>query len=126
MTREVEEHLISREMAIYAAYKQHDMAAIDALLAEDFHEIGSSGRFYSKPEVLSAMTDIQVIDYTCERFSVLPLDENNAIVTYILAINRIENGQACFNRAFRSSLWRKQTGEWRIAFHQATPLSSST
>ena len=126
MTKEVEEHLISREMALYAAYKRHEMSAIDALLADDFHEIGSSGRFYSKPEVLAAMKGIRVIDYSFERFGVLPVDGNHAIVTYILAINRIENGQPRLNRAFRSSLWRKQDGEWRIVFHQATPLESAT
>jgi hypothetical protein len=113
-------------MAVYTAYKQHDIAAIDALLADDFHEIGSSGRFYSKPEVLAAMKDIQVLDYAFERFSVLPLDENNALVAYVLTMKRIENGQERMNHAFRSSLWRKQNGEWRIAFHQATPLAAST
>jgi hypothetical protein len=29
------------------------------------------------------------------------------------------------SRAFRSSLWRKQNGEWRIVFHQATPLPAT-
>jgi hypothetical protein len=41
-------------------------------------------------------------------------------------MKRIENGQERMNHAFRSSLWRKQNGEWRIAFHQATPLAAST
>jgi hypothetical protein len=122
MTKEVEDHLISREMAVYTAYKQHEMTAIDALLAGDFHEIGSSGRFYSKPEVLAAMKDIQVLDYDFERFSVVPLDENNAIVVYVLTMKRIENEKERMNRAFRSSVWTKQNSEWRIAFHQATPL----
>lgn len=122
MTYEVEELLIEKEKAHYAAYKQHEMSAIEALVADDFHEIGSTGRFYSKPEVLAAMADIQVLDYACEGFRVLPLDESNAIVTYVLTMKRIENGKEYANRAYRSSLWRRKNGEWRIAFHQATPL----
>jgi hypothetical protein len=124
--KEVEELLIEKEKAIYAAYKRHAMPTIDSLLADDFHEIGSSGRFYSKSEVLEAMKDIQVIDYAFKQFRVLPLDESNAIVVYALTMNRIENGKERMNRAFRSSVWRRHKGDWRIAFHQATPLTPAT
>jgi hypothetical protein len=126
ISEEVKQRLIAQEKAIYSAYEVHDMAAIEAVLADNFREIGSSGRFYSKPDVLEAMKDIEVIDYVLHSVRVVGLDENNAVVTYVLAMNRIENGKESLNRAFRSSVWTKQSGEWRIVFHQATPLPSSS
>ncbi len=92
INHETEQLLIGKETAIYAAYKQHAMSALEAALADDFHEIGGNGEFYSKPEVLQAMKEIRVLDYVLEEFRVLPLDERNAVVAYIVNMKRIENG----------------------------------
>ena len=48
ISKELEEHLIAKEMDIVAAQKRRDFSAVEALLADGFHEIGSGGRLFSK------------------------------------------------------------------------------
>jgi hypothetical protein len=45
-----------------------------------------------------------------------------AILTYIATVRRRFQGVEPWQRAYRSSLWGEQSGEWRVAFHQASVL----
>lgn len=126
MNDEIKELLIGRETEIYTAYQRSDLDAIAAVLADDFREIGGSGIFYSRSDVLEAMKDIRVIEFQLERFHFLPLGERHAIVIYVSAIRRVIHGQERLDRALRSSTWVRRKNEWLLVFHQATPLPSAT
>jgi len=126
MNDDIKELLISRETEIYTAYQRSDIEAIAALLADDFQEIGGTGIFYSRPDVLEAMKDIRVVEFQLERFQVLPLGERYAIVIYVSALRRVIHGQERLDRALRSSTWIRRKNEWLLVFHQATPLPSAT
>lgn len=68
-------------MDIVAAQKRRDFSAVEALLADGFHEIGSSGRLFSKSEILDAIQEVQIIDCSFDRFKILPIDKGCVIVT---------------------------------------------
>ncbi len=125
MTDETKELLIRSETEIFRAYQRGDLDTIASVLAEDFREIGSSGIFYSKADVLEAMKGIQVLDFQLDRFHVLPLGERQAVLIYLCAVRRIIQGQERLDRALRSSTWVRRKNEWRLVFHQATPLQTS-
>jgi hypothetical protein len=122
ISKELEEHLIAKEMDIVAAQERRDFSAVAAVLAEEFHEIGSSGKLFSKSEVLNAIQEVRIIDYSFDHFKLLPIDDEYVILTYIATVKRSHQGKEHCNRAHRSSTWMKRDGSWLVVFHQATPL----
>jgi len=122
LPRELEDQLIHQETALIAAQQHRDFSTVDALLAEDFHEIGSIGRFYTKVEVLEAIRYVQILDYRLDQFRILPLGPGCVIVTYIATLWRTYRGQESASRSHRSSTWIQRGGTWRVIFHQATVL----
>jgi hypothetical protein len=126
MNDEAKELLIRRETEIYSTYQRGDLDAIASVLADDFREIGSSGMFYSKADVLEAMKGVQVLEFQLDRFHVLPLSERQAIVMYVCSVRRVMDGQERSDRTLRSSTWVRRKNEWRLVFHQATPLEPAT
>ncbi|WP_394941856.1 RNase H family protein [Psychromicrobium sp. YIM B11713] len=80
------------------------------LLAEDFEEIGSTGRFISRDAVLADSGSLPVV--TLEPLSA-NLDQDLAVLHYRVA------GSA--GTAVQTSLWRRSTGQWRLQLRQTTP-----
>ncbi len=120
--KELEEKLIAKERSIFAAQKRRDFAAVEAALAQGFREIGGSGHFFSKAQVLDRLKFVHLLDYWLECFRLLPIDPTCVILTYIITVERRYKGQQYFNRSHRSSIWAERNGSWRVIFHQATPL----
>ncbi|SRR5712691_1164039 len=122
VSKELEDKLIAKEKSIVAAQKRQDLPAIEAVLAQGFHEIGGSGRLFTKSQVLEALKFVQVIDYQLERFRLFPVDGKCVIVTYMATVRRRHKGQEYSTCTCRSSTWIERNGMWRVIFHQATPL----
>jgi hypothetical protein len=122
ISKELEEQLIAKERDIIAAQKRRDFSAVEAVLADGFHEIGNSGRLFSKSEIVNAMQEVQIVDYSVEQFRLLPIDDKCVILTYVATVRRIHQQQEHRNRAYRSSIWIERNGAWFVIFHQATPL----
>jgi len=125
ISKQTEAQLINKEMAIVAAQQRGDVAAVEVVLAEEFHEIGSSGRMFSKAEILAILGQVKILECSFERVRVLPIDEQHAIVTYVAKTKRRYQGQETKTQTYRSSTWKQVEGEWRLIFHQGTPLTST-
>jgi len=97
--RALEDQLVSPAIRASAS-------ALDRLISERFVEFGSSGRIYSKQEVIAQILAAPNIKLSVTDFDVKLLSEVVALVTY-----RTE-------ASLRSSIWRCEKGEWRIVFHQ--------
>jgi hypothetical protein len=89
--------------------------AIAALLADDFIEIGASGKTFDKTQVIAALLNEAPREIAMSNFSVRSLADDLALATYRAQINA--------NASLRSSLWRFESGQWRMAFHQGTPIA---
>ena len=85
------------------------------LLHEDFIEYGSSGRRWTRDEIVhelssdSVATRIATFDLTGSE-----LADDVALVTYRSSRDGCE--------AWRSSIWIRQDGRCRMLLHQATPI----
>jgi hypothetical protein len=92
-------------------------------LAEDFVEVGSSGRVLSKAQVVAALQAESQVPVSVSQFSVRVLAPNVALVTY-RAHRQSEPPVQCF----RSSIWECRQGQWQLAFHQGTltPAAEAT
>jgi hypothetical protein len=87
---------------------------LDRLLADDFVEFGSSGRAYTKAEIIAALLagpsagpGMPIMD----EFRTLVLAPHVVLATYR------------FGHSLRSSLWRREVTGWRMVFHQGTRTS---
>ncbi len=125
IAKEIEGQLIAKEKAIVDAQKRRDSAAVEAALADDFREIGSSGRLYSKSDILDGIKKSTILDCSFEGFRFLPVDSTCVIVTYVTTSTRIQQGREQTFRAYRSSTWVEQHGTWRMIFHQGTILPAA-
>jgi hypothetical protein len=93
------------------------------MTVEDFWEIGASGRRYSRAHVLEVLearrarpvdeTDLESSDFHCRE-----LAPDVYLLTYTL-----RQGERLTRR---STIWRRENGDWKIVFHQGTVVAAST
>lgn len=90
-----------------------------AMTAEDFWEVGASGRRYSRDYVLDVLDERQrdpqpdpweTADFHCRR-----LADAVYLLTYTL-----HQGQRITRRA---TIWRRDTDGWKILYHQGTVVA---
>jgi len=86
---------------------------VDALLDDEFREIGQSGRTYDKTAVLQELKEQPGFDgpRSIVEFSARRLSPTVSLVTY-----RVPE-----SKTLRSSIWRFDGAVWRMLFHQGTP-----
>ena len=109
--RELEESLFQ------ASVRQSDRAA--ELLADGFIEFGSSGRTFTKEQIIASMRAESPINITATEFKADLLSPNTALVTY-RAHHHLEPPV----HTLRSSIWQLQHGHWKMVFHQGTIASA--
>ena len=94
--------------------------ALEALLADDFLELGSSGRVYDRSSVVKALAgQIGPIDAALPEIldlAVRRLGPDIVLVTYQSV--SVADGHT----VRRSSIWQRYDGNWRMVFHQGTPV----
>ena len=88
------------------------------LIANDFVEFGSSGRTYTKPDLVEALQTEAPVKQTAADFRVSLFGKDVALLTY-----RIHRHSIPPLHTLRSSVWRLRDGQWQMVFHQATPTS---
>lgn len=85
------------------------------LLADDFLEFGSSGRVFTKAQIIAALEAEHPIRITASEFKIKLLAPHVALVTY---------QAVCHSDpvvlSLRSSIWEHKQGRWQIVFHQGT------
>ena len=116
----LQEVLRALEERLLQADARQSAAELDALLADDFLEFGSSGRIYDKPQVIAALPHEAPTTISLTDFRTRALATNVVLVTY-QAI-RAGTADTAVAHSLRSSLWRFMDGRWQIVFHQGTSL----
>jgi glyoxylase I family protein len=112
-------HLIHLEQQLLQPSTRRNAAALTSLLAEDFREFGSSGRIYTRQQIIDALADesprnITLSDPLCQQ-----LTECAVLLTYRSTRTSTLN---VASDALRSSLWIYRDQRWQMLFHQGTPI----
>ena len=109
--RKLEEDLLQPET-------RKDREAVAALLADDFYEFGSSGRVFSKPEIIQALQTEEPAQISIADFRVRSLTTKIALVTY----RSVKEGEAAqgIRTSLRSSVWVMRDEKWQMLFRQGT------
>lgn len=113
----LEEQLLNLEQRLMDPVFRKDRARVSALLAEDFREFGSSGRVWSRDDILNPSETPQTAPLA-EGFSVKTIVPELVQVTYRL--KRVPGGTP--QAALRSSLWIRPGDKWQMLFHQGTKI----
>jgi hypothetical protein len=85
------------------------------LLADEFIEFGSSGRIYSKSDLVAVLQAESPVAQTTSDFKVTSLAPDVALLTY-----KSRRHSQPPVQTLRSSVWRRAKGRWQMVFHQAT------
>ena len=96
---------------------RRDLARASLLLAEEFREYGSSGRQFTKVDILELLQTEPEAQIAMKDFQCSWLSEAAALVTY----RSIRTEPSGFQReALRSSIWVLRDARWQVLFHQGT------
>ena len=93
---------------------------LNELLSEDFFEFGSTGKSYSKQDVIRLLKKAKEAKFTISDFKIKVLSPDVVLATYSIEKEDLESSGKSWS--LRSSLWQNHNGNWQIIFHQGTPV----
>jgi hypothetical protein len=116
--KNIQEQLRQLEERLLHPAVRHSLETLNALLADNFIEFGSSGRIYNKAQVIESLQQETPIQRTLTDFKALILAEGVVLVTYRV----VEQGEPGTRpvHSLRSSIWKWIDGRWQMLFHQGT------
>jgi len=97
---------------------RRDRARVIALLADDFIEVGASGRVWDRPSTL------QLLGTEAQKSTDAVIEVHDLAGRVIgdgFVMARWDSARGG-RRARRTSLWRRDPAGWRLVHHQGTPL----
>lgn len=117
-------HVTSLEKQLLQRDVRSHRGRLENLLHHQFHEVGSSGRVFSKVEIIEALLADPEIDSVDQSTRVdlagprlVALSPDCVLLRYHLVGTR--------TRSERSSLWVKSNDQWQLYFHQGTTCARS-
>jgi len=113
--------LLALELALLEPATRASAARLAALLDDAFVEFGASGQRIDKRRVLQELpAEAAGARYCAVDLQACLLAPDLAQLRY--RSERRDGTGAPPRQAWRSSLWRRRDGEWRMLFHQGTPI----
>lgn len=105
------------ELRLLDPQQRADVQVLEALLDPAFVEFGTSGRRYTRSEVIAALRAPGVAaEYCAEDFECARQAPDLAQVRY----RSVDRHQGVERQALRSSLWRSNAAGWQLLFYQGT------
>lgn len=108
------------ELSLMDPQVRRDRNQVSGLLSEDFVEFGASGRTWTREATLDLLASENYTSPRMEQFACFALGPLVALVTYRTVRNG-EHGEPV--TTLRSSIWTKESGKWKLRFHQGTRAS---
>lgn len=90
---------------------------LNELLSDDFEEVGSSGRIYSKRDILDILPVSSDVNYELNDFRFINLSGDCILVKY--KANTLGVG------SYRTSVWVRAVNSWQMLHHQSTVRQSA-
>lgn len=111
------------ELALLRPEVRQSAEQLSSLLADGFREFGSSGRVFSKDEIVEALASEPRMQFSISDFHAELPGGGVALVTY-RAIRQAEADRP-ETVSLRSSLWVINGDQWQMLFHQSTRVPDS-
>ena len=114
----IKQQLIALEQVLVQPATRSSVELLNRYLADDFYEIGASGRCFGKADVLERLPTETPPVITQQDFDCRELADGLAQLTYRATIQRVEDNSPSYS--MRSSLYRFDGEHWQMIFHQGT------
>ena len=102
---------------------RRDAEKLSALLADDFLEIGSSGRAFNRTRIIEELrTEPLRAPVLLGDFVARLLAPGIALVTY--RTSHQDGSGVLVGQAMRTSIWVNRDNRWQLQFHQGTKIES--
>ncbi|MFA5985289.1 MAG: DUF4440 domain-containing protein [Methylococcaceae bacterium] len=96
---------------------------LEALLHADFHEVGRSGRQYTRATVISYLiAQAEPPQVTTSAYVAQNMAEGCALLTYQSSL--LASDGTVSLATFRSSIWLRTKIGWQLFYHQGTPSAA--
>jgi hypothetical protein len=115
------EELERLELLLMDPAVRRDRERVAALLTEDFLEFGSSGRVWTRETTLELLATETYSPAVVGSFACRVLGGDVALVTYRAVRTTAATGERMVT--LRSSIWTRESGSWKMCFHQGTRAS---
>ncbi len=113
-------HVLALEAELQTDACRRNRPRLAELLADDFAEVGASGRIWTRQATLDHLTDTDPDGDQGEPAIEVHELTGRAVGDQLVLVQWVsERGRA---RARRTSLWRRDPGGWRLVHHQGTPV----
>jgi hypothetical protein len=109
----LKEHLLQQEEKLLKPEIRTSKIKLNNLLADNFFEIGSSGKVFYKGEGISE-AGIGIVKMSLCEFEIHPLSDEIVLTTYQI-FDEVKK-----QHSLRSSIWKLKNGRWQMVFHQGT------
>jgi ribonuclease HI len=107
------------ERSLWQPRNRNDPDYVDMLLHPDYLEVGSSGRIWTREEILEPVGDFQA---ELADLAVAELTADVVLVTYTSVIDDLTGTDEITQQPVkRTSLWLHTGDRWRLRYHQGTP-----
>jgi hypothetical protein len=116
---DVRETLEQFERQLLTSATRHNATEVSSLLADEFREFGSSGKAFSKTEILSHLQSEGSVPLSLHGFEAYQISDQAFLVTF-RAVKEVPELPPV--ESLRSSLWIYRDGRWQMLFHQGTKI----
>lgn len=117
------DHVRACEEALLDAAVRRVPARVWTLLADDFLEFGSSGKVWTRQQVLELLASETWQPVLMQEFDCHCITQGVVLATYRTVRTDPESGRR--TETLRSSIWVEESGGWRMRFHQGTRVSQA-
>ena len=89
---------------------------LDELIADDFVEIGTSGKQYKKEDVINDLAKELETKFVIQNFNIIEISPDSILATYQVT-KELSSDKKKIDSS-RTSIWKNINGRWQIVFHQ--------
>lgn len=113
--------ILQREQSLLLPHSRKNTQLLDALLHDEFEEVGASGRFVDKQQAMQwLMRENDDFDWALTDFRLRVLSDEMVMANYIAVKRHRKSGTE--KKSVRSSIWKKTGDNWAMIYHQGTAL----
>lgn len=110
--------LIKKEQQLLA--RQENIEILAQLIDDEFIEYSKNACIFDKHEAIRWLESETKSKIIGQGFKAKPLSEDVVLINYISvsSSNNYDNP----TKSLRCSVWRKRDNQWRMVYHQGTPI----
>ncbi|SFP34191.1 hypothetical protein SAMN05216419_100162 [Nitrosomonas cryotolerans] len=120
----LEEQIKTLELKLLHTDTGADPSLFNALLSEDFEEIGNTGHISSRQEVINWLINKSNDDrWLLKNFRIKILSTDWILAIYEAQKISNPDSTSTSRGSLRSSIWKRHGDDWQMVFHQGSKVS---